>query len=344
MAFAPDGRLFFAEKDTGDIRVIEDGHLLPDPFAHIDVLSAAEQGLLGLALDPAFDTDPWVYVYYSDPVAHINRLARLRTDGGSVERQPLLDALTTENGYHNGGDIVFGRDGKLYLSVGEVHESQRAQDPNDLGGKILRLDPDGTVPSDDPFGAGNPAYSMGHRNSFGLCVDPSNGDLWETENGPSSDDEVNLIRPGGTTAGRISSVREARRRSSTRCSISPTSSCRRGARCGGAISTSARSEPACSTGCRCRRARLPERTSCAPWAPASPTWRWDPTATCTWRRPMRSGGSRAKPEATATVAPAGDSGGGGNTPIAIVAGIVLAAGLAARFIAGRRLRRDVSED
>ena len=88
MAFAPDGRLFFAEKDTGDIRVIEDGHLLPDPFAHIDVLSAAEQGLLGLALDPAFDTDPWVYVYYSDPVAHINRLARLRTDGGSVERQP----------------------------------------------------------------------------------------------------------------------------------------------------------------------------------------------------------------------------------------------------------------
>ena len=84
MAFAPDGRLFFAEKDTGDIRVIEDGHLLPDPFAHIDVLSAAEQGLLGLALDPAFDTDPWVYVYYSDPVAHINRLARLRADGGSV--------------------------------------------------------------------------------------------------------------------------------------------------------------------------------------------------------------------------------------------------------------------
>ena len=184
MAFAPDGRLFFAEKDTGDIRVIEDGRLLPEPFAHIDVLSAAEQGLLGLALDPAFDTDPWVYIYYSDPVAHINRLARLRTDGGSVERQPLLDALTTENGYHNGGDIVFGRDGELYLSVGEVHESQRAQDPNDLGGKVLRLNPDGTVPSDDPFGAGNPAYSMGHRNSFGLCVDPSNGDLWETENGP----------------------------------------------------------------------------------------------------------------------------------------------------------------
>ena len=197
MAFAPDGRLFFAEKDTGDIRVIEDGHLLPDPFAHIDVLSAAEQGLLGLALDPAFDTDPWVYVYYSDPVAHINRLARLRTDGGSVERQPLLDALTTENGYHNGGDIVFGRDGKLYLSVGEVHESQRAQDPNDLGGKILRLDPDGTSPRTTRSAPGNPAYSMGHRNSFGLCVDPSNGDLWETENGPSSDDEVNLIRPGG---------------------------------------------------------------------------------------------------------------------------------------------------
>ena len=197
MAFAPDGRLFFTEKDTGDIRVIQDGKLLPDPFAHVDVLSSSEQGLLGLALDPSFDVEPWVYVYYSDPVAHINRLARLREDGGAVERQPLLDALTTENGYHNGGDIVFGEDGKLYLSLGEVHESERAQDPNDIGGKILRLDPDGTVPSDNPFGAGNPAYSMGHRNSFGLCVDPSNGDLWETENGPGSDDEVNLIRPGG---------------------------------------------------------------------------------------------------------------------------------------------------
>ena len=80
MAFSPDGRLFFAEKDTGDIRVIRDGQLEADPLAHIDVLSSSEQGLSGLALDPAFDTQPWIYVYYSDPVAHLNRLARIRAD------------------------------------------------------------------------------------------------------------------------------------------------------------------------------------------------------------------------------------------------------------------------
>jgi len=197
MAFAPDGSLFFAEKDTGDIRVIRDGELVVAPVAHIDVLSSSEQGLLGLALDPAFDTQPWIYVYYSDPVSHLNRLARIRADDVEAGPEPLLDALTTEHGYHNGGDLVFGGDGKLYVAVGEVHDGERAQDPDDLGGKVLRLNPDGSTPSDNPLGAGNPAYSMGHRNSFGLCVDPSTGVLWETENGPGSDDEVNRVEPGG---------------------------------------------------------------------------------------------------------------------------------------------------
>lgn len=197
MAFAPDGRLFFAEKDTGDIRVIRNGTLVADPIAHIDVLSSSEQGLLGLTLDPAFAARPWIYVYYSDPVAHLNRLARIRADDPGLEPEMLLDALTTEHGYHNGGDLVFGGDGKLYVAVGEVHDAERAQDPHDLGGKILRLNPDGSTPSDDPFGADDPVYSMGHRNSFGLCVDPSTGVLWETENGPGSDDEVNRIEPGG---------------------------------------------------------------------------------------------------------------------------------------------------
>jgi hypothetical protein len=73
----------------------------------------------------------------------------------------------------------------------------RAQDVNDLGGKVLRLNPDGSVPPDNPFGPDNPAFSMGLRNSFGLCVDPKTGALWETENGPTEDDEVNLIRAGG---------------------------------------------------------------------------------------------------------------------------------------------------
>jgi len=80
--------------------------------------------------------------------------------------------------------------------VGEVHESDRAQDPNDLGGKILRVTPVGASPEDNPFGQ-TPVYSMGHRNSFGICFDPDAGALYETENGPDSHDEVNLIKAGG---------------------------------------------------------------------------------------------------------------------------------------------------
>ena len=79
----------------------------------------------------------------------------------------------------------------------KAHEADRAQDPGDLGGKIVRLEPDGSVPADNPFGAGNPVWSYGHRNSFGICVDPGDGTLWETENGPDVDDEVNRIERGG---------------------------------------------------------------------------------------------------------------------------------------------------
>jgi glucose/arabinose dehydrogenase len=346
MAFAPDGRLFFAEKDTGDIRVIEDGQLLPDPFAHVDVLSSAEQGLLGLALDPDFGVEPWVYVYYSDPAARINRLTRLRADGGSVEQQRLLDALTTENGYHNGGDIVFGADGKLYLSLGEVHESERAQDPNDLGGKILRLNPDGTVPSDNPFGAGNPAYSMGHRNSFGLCFDPSNGDLWETENGPGSDDEVNLIEPGGNygwpeqlgPGGEPAFIDPVLDFPDV---IVPT---------GCAVWRGDLYFGAYGTGLL-YRLPLPPNDARAVVIDDMGAGVTDlevgpdgdlyvATSDAIWR--LDAPGA---PVATITAqpAPGGSSGGGSDTAIVIVAGLVLAAGLAARLIAGRRLRRDGSQ-
>ena len=111
---------------------------------------------MGLALDPSFATQPWIYVYYSDPVSHLNRLARIRADDAGAPPQPLLDALTTEHGYHNGGDLVFGGDGKLYVAIGEVHEAERAQDPDDLGGKILRLNPDGSTPVRRPVRPGEP--------------------------------------------------------------------------------------------------------------------------------------------------------------------------------------------
>ena len=196
LAFAPDGRLFFTEKETGQVRVVVEGVLDPDPVATFDVTGDAERGLLGIALDPHFASRPWIYVYYSDAATGRNVLVRFREDG-STELETLLTGLESATGYHNGGDLVFGADGMLYASLGEAHDPSRAQNPEDLGGKIVRIAPDGSVPADDPFGAGDPVWSYGHRNSFGLCVDPVTGDLWETENGPDRNDELNLIERGG---------------------------------------------------------------------------------------------------------------------------------------------------
>jgi glucose/arabinose dehydrogenase len=198
MAFAPDGTLFFTEKETGNVRVVTlDGELLERPLVTLPVVGDAERGLLGIAVHPDFAREPWLYLYLSDAADGRNRLIRVRVAGHVAEGAPetLLDGLSAAAGYHNGGDLVFGLDGMLYVSVGEAHEPDRAQDPGDIGGKVLRLTPEGDVPADNPFGD-DPAWSIGHRNSFGLCVDPATGELWETENGPDRDDEVNLIEPG----------------------------------------------------------------------------------------------------------------------------------------------------
>lgn len=196
LAVAPDGRIFFAEKDSGRIRIVEpSGELRPRPFAVLPVdATASEMGLLGLALHPDFDREPWVYAYYSG-IDGRNHLARIRADGDTGDApQELLSLLPTENGWHNGGDLAFGADGTLYVAVGEGHVPERAQDPASLGGKILRIDDDGSAPDDNPF-EGSPVYALGIRNSFGLCVAPD-GALWETENGPTEWDELNRIEAG----------------------------------------------------------------------------------------------------------------------------------------------------
>jgi len=197
MAFAPDGRIFFTEKETGNVRIIRDGRVLPEPFVHVSVEASAERGLLGIALHPDFEREPWVYLYYSETGGASIRIIRVRAEGDrAAEVDPIITLLPAVTGYHNGGDMAFGPDRKLYAVTGEAHDPERAQDPNDLGGKVLRLDPDASVPEDNPLGPANPVYALGIRNSFGLCFDPVTANMWETENGPATDDEVNRIVAG----------------------------------------------------------------------------------------------------------------------------------------------------
>ena len=198
VAFAPDGTIFVADKDIGEIRIVRDGEILDEPFASVETAAPVnEMGLLGVAVHPEFPAEPWVYAYYSDTEIERNRLVRFRAEGDvAVERDDLLDLLPTTFGWHNGGDLAFGPDGMLYVTVGEGHISARAQDEDELGGRILRLEPDGSVPQDNPFGPDNPTYALGLRNSFGICVDPASGGLWATDNGPGGSDEVNLVDAG----------------------------------------------------------------------------------------------------------------------------------------------------
>jgi glucose/arabinose dehydrogenase len=197
LAFAQDGTMFVADKDVGEIRIARNGEILDEPFVTLPVqVTVNETGLLGVAVDPAFPDEPWVYAYYTGTDV-MNHLVRIRADGHrGTEIQPLLDLLPATAGWHNGGDLAFGPDGKLYVSVGDGHDGSRSQDPNGIGGRILRLNPDGSIPDNNPLGPGNPTFALGIRNSFGLCFDPDTGELWETENGPSGDDEINLIEPG----------------------------------------------------------------------------------------------------------------------------------------------------
>jgi glucose/arabinose dehydrogenase len=195
MAWAPDGTLFFAEKEVGNVRMVVDGTLVPEPVAHVDVFVSFETGLLGLAVHPEWPDEPWLYLYFSDPADGINRLIRIRIEEGvEVHRETLFERIATSS-FHNGGELLFGPDRMLYLTTGDATEEDPSQDPSDPRGKVLRFTPDGSIPADNPI-PGTPTYTLGHRNSFGLCVDPATGDLWETENGEPVE-ELNRLVAGG---------------------------------------------------------------------------------------------------------------------------------------------------
>ena len=205
LAFAPDGRLFYNELRTGRIRIVENGRLAEEPFASLQVVSQSgysEHGLLGLALDPDFASNHYVYVLYGEPDQNGDprrqRVVRFTdVDGVGQDMTVILDDLPISKGCcHNGGRIAFGPDGKLYVSIGDTGDSSLSQNKESLAGKILRFNPDGSIPADNPF-VGSPVYALGIRNSFGLAFHPVTGALFIDETGPAGFDELDIIQAGG---------------------------------------------------------------------------------------------------------------------------------------------------
>jgi aldose sugar dehydrogenase len=202
LAFAPDGRLFLTERG-GRIRLIEKDTLAPRPWATIPVLESplngTESGLMGLAVDPRFAENRRVYVCYSHPgPPPVNRIAVLTEEGGRGTRLTTLVDGIAAGAYHNGCRLKFGPDAKLYATIGDGYEPRAlAQATEALAGKVLRLNPDGTVPNDNPF-AKSYVWSYGHRNSQGLAFQPGTGRLFATEHGtgPGGNNELNVIEKG----------------------------------------------------------------------------------------------------------------------------------------------------
>ena len=206
MAFAPDGRIFVCQKG-GAVRVISAaGALLGTSFHALTVTTSGERGLLGIAFDPDFSVNAYVYVYYSNGAN--NYVSRLRCSGGnpsantSDATESVLFTVPMGDIYHNGGALHFGPDGKLYVGVGEAHVGTDAQNLTTLGGKILRINRDGTIPADNPFygvasGDNRAIYARGLRNPFTFAIQPVTGRMFVNDVGAAEFEEINDVVPGG---------------------------------------------------------------------------------------------------------------------------------------------------
>jgi glucose/arabinose dehydrogenase len=209
MAFAPDGRIFVAQQ-AGALRVIKNNSLLPTPFISLTVSASGERGLLGIALDPDFPSNNYIYLYYTVPgsPAH-NRISRFTANGdvvlaGSESIVLELDPLSSATN-HNGGAMHFGKDGKLYVAIGENATSSHAQDLDTYHGKLLRINKDGTVPGGNPFTSGSEqrrrVWSYGLRNPYTFSIHPTTGRILVNDVGQSAWEEINDATTGGKNFG-----------------------------------------------------------------------------------------------------------------------------------------------
>ena len=203
MAFLPDGGMLVTER-PGRLRFVRDGVLDPHAVSGVpQVRTDGNGGLMDVALHPQFADNRLVYLTYTKPVGNgmgAPALARGRLEAGvltDIRDLLVTDAFEGNSGLN--GRVAFGRDGKVYMSTGG-NVGNVAQDPTSLRGKILRLNDDGSVPRDNPF-VGHAdyrpeIYTLGHRNTLGLIVQPDTGVLWNHENGPNGGDEINILLPG----------------------------------------------------------------------------------------------------------------------------------------------------
>jgi glucose/arabinose dehydrogenase len=198
LAFSKDGRAYLSERMTGRLWQVDHGkQVLIKTFPVVPLIGHHETGFFGIALDPDFERSESIYCYYTAGTSEKdfkNRVVRVKADG--TGEMVVLDNLPA-GVLHNGGIMAFGPDKTLYVGVGEnyVHQDL-AQDVNFLGGKILRINRDGSIPEGNPF-PNSPVYSYGHRNIFGLAFHPTTTKLYVSDVGPNDNDEINLIEKGG---------------------------------------------------------------------------------------------------------------------------------------------------
>lgn len=198
------GRIWLLEKH-GDVRIVdESGNFLPEPFIQLSVDDFNERGLLGIALHPDLDNEPYVYLYYTVPGENHNRLSRFTANGDLAvpgSETILLELDSLSGPIHNGGSLSFGLDGKLYIATGDGTHAPNAGNLNNLLGKILRINPDGTIPDDNPFyeeaeGKYRAIWAYGLRNPFSIAIDQETGRLFACDVGQGDFEEINDIEPG----------------------------------------------------------------------------------------------------------------------------------------------------
>jgi glucose/arabinose dehydrogenase len=199
--FAPDGRIFYGERLTGQIRIYDPDTDSDTLFFDIpNLLTDGERGLLGIALHPNYPSVRSVFAYAVRTVGGQarNQIVRLTDQDGTGTGLRVIFSSGTASGYHVGGRILFGPGGFLYAVVGDGHNAGNAQNTSVVAGKVLRMTAGGLKAPNNPFG--NRVWAYGIRNSYGFAFDPQNGRLWESENGPACNDELNRIVRGGNFA------------------------------------------------------------------------------------------------------------------------------------------------